>query len=388
MEFAIDFIAFFGIIITKINKFQRFQNWISKRDSGRDGEILSGKQERRKVPRRKKEINIRLVAEKAGVSVATVSRVLNNRTDVSEPVRRRVSEMIEKFNFLPTKSFERRLNIGLVVVLEDALINNYVTQILDGMVGYNGRGCIEMTIILYRVSDKFKSLLQTIRERRCDAVVIVPPEPVADQLDDLIEAEIPTMLINGDRTGPKMGCIGNDSYAGAVKAMEYLIACGHRKIGFLCNSLKNGYNHVLRLQAYKDVLARNGIIGKPSWIIPHHPTEQTAEAGFDQCRALLKHAPEVTAIFCTNDEMAMGAIKACWEFNRKVPDDISIIGFDGIPYCSYLHPALTTVRQPLSELGKNAVRYLEEFLKGSRVTLPVEMLQTELVVRDSVTSIY
>lgn len=339
------------------------------------------------MARHKKDINIRLVAEQAGVSVATVSRVVNNRTDVSETVRRKVSEVIERFNFAPTKSVERRVNIGIVVALDGPLINDYITQILDGVASYSDGGNLDVTVVLYRVCPEAKTLLQTIRERRCDAVVIVPPEPVADQLDDLRDAEIPTMLINSDLTGPKMGYIGNESYSGAVKAMEYLIACGHRRIGFLCNSLVNSNNHTQRLQAYKDVLARNGIAGDPAWIVPHHPTEQTADAGFDQCRSLLKHAPGVTAVFCTNDEMAMGAIKACWEAGLRVPDDISVIGFDGLPYGKYLHPALTTVRQPLTELGAGAVRYLDEFLKGQRTVLPEETLGTELVIRDSVTTV-
>lgn len=173
------------------------------------------------MARHKKDINIRLVAEQAGVSVATVSRVVNNRTDVSETVRRKVSEVIERFNFAPTKSVERRVNIGIVVALDGPLINDYITQILDGVAGYSDGGNLDVTVVLYRVCPEAKTLLQTIRERRCDAVVIVPPEPVADQLGDLRDAEIPTMLINGGLTGPKMGYIGNESYSGAVKAMEY-----------------------------------------------------------------------------------------------------------------------------------------------------------------------
>ena len=339
------------------------------------------------MARHKKDINIRLVAEEAGVSVATVSRVVNNRTDVSETVRRKVSKVIERFNFAPTKSVERRVNIGIVVALDGPLINDYITQILDGVAGCSDSGNLDVTVVLYRVCPEAKTLLQTIRERRCDAVVIVPPEPIAGQLNDLRNAEIPTMLINCDLTGPKMGYIGNESYSGAVKAMKYLIACGHRRIGFLCNSLANSNDHTRRLQAYRDVLAQNGIPLNPDWIIPHHPTEHTADAGFDQCRSLLKHAPDVTAVFCTNDEMAIGAIKACWDMGYRIPEDISIIGFDDIPCGRYLHPALTTVHQPLSELGTRAVRYLDEFLKGQRIVLPEETLGTELVIRDSVTTV-
>ena len=337
------------------------------------------------MARRKKEINIQLVAEEAGVSVATVSRVVNNRTDVSEAVRRKVAEVIEQFNFAPAKSIERRMNIGVVVTLGGPQINDYATQILDGIAGYGNNDNLDLTVILYRLRPDVKPLLQFIRERRCDAVVVISPN--MKQLDDLRDAEIPTMLINSDRIGPKMGYVSNESYSGAVKAMNYLVACGHRKIGFLCNSLNDNRDHPLRLQAYRDVLAQNGIPLNPDWIIPHHPTEHTADAGFDQCRSLLKHAPDVTAVFCTNDEMAIGAIKACWDMGYRIPEDISIIGFDDIPCGRYLHPALTTVHQPLSELGTRAVRYLDEFLKGQRIVLPEETLGTELVIRDSVTTV-
>ena len=102
---------------------------------------------------------------------------------------------------------------------------------------------------------------------------------------------------------------------------------------------------------------------------------------------LLLHNPEITAVFCTNDEMALGAIKACWDSGRRVPEEVSVIGFDDIPYGRYLHPALTTVKQPVIEFGYRAVRYLDEFLKNQRTELPCETLDTELVIRDSVMDI-
>ena len=102
---------------------------------------------------------------------------------------------------------------------------------------------------------------------------------------------------------------------------------------------------------------------------------------------LLLNNPEITAIFCHNDEMAMGAIKACWDSGLRVSEDISMVGFDDIPYARYLHPGLTTVRQPLIELGYRAVKYLDEFLKNQRTKLPCETLDTKLIIRDSVMDI-
>ena len=339
------------------------------------------------MARHKKEINIKLVAEEAGVSLATVSRVINNRTDVSEAMRRRVSAVVEKFNFAPTKGSERRFNIGVIVVMDSSLVNEYISQVLDGVADYSDGGLLDVTVILYRIAPEAKPLLQLIRERRCDAVVLFPPEQVTGQLPQLIEAEIPTILVNGEQSAPKMGFLNNESYSGAVKAMEFLAGRGHRNIGFLCNAQENSENHQQRLQAYLDVMARINPERRAQWIIPHQPTPETAEAGYNQCMQLLLTCPEITAVFCTNDEMAIGAIKACWDADLRVPEDISVIGFDDIPYGRYLHPALSTVKQPLTELGFRAVKYLDEFLKNRRNDLPCETLETELVIRDSVMNI-
>lgn len=339
------------------------------------------------MARHRKEINIKLVAEEAGVSLATVSRVINNRTDVSEEVRRRVSAVVEKFNFAPTKGSERRFNIGVIVVMDSSLVNEYISQVLDGIADYSDGGQLDITVIFYRIAPNAKPLLQLIRERRCDAVVLFPVDKIVDQIPHLIEAEIPTMLINGKIAANRIGYVNNESYAGAIQAMEYLAECGHRKIGFLCNALEASENHQQRLQAYLDVMARINPDYNKGWIIPHQPTNETTQAGYNQCGQLLEMFPEVTAIFCTNDEMAIGAIKACWDANLRVPEDISIIGFDDIPYGRYLHPALTTVKQPLTELGFLAIKSLDEFLKKEKGNLPEKTLNTKLIIRDSVAKI-
>ena len=339
------------------------------------------------MARHRKEINIKLVAEEAGVSLATVSRVINNRTDVSEAMRRRVSAVVEKFNFAPTKGSERRLNIGVIVVMDSSLVNEYISQVLDGVADYSDDGLLDVTVIFYRIAPEAKPLLQLIRERRCDAVVLFPPEQVTSQISQLVESEIPVMLVNGGMSAPKMGYLNNESYSGAVKAMEYLAGCGHRKIGFLCNKLENNGNHQQRLQAYLDMMKQINPEYRKEWIIPHQPTPETYEAGYNQCTQLLLTCPEITAVFCSNDEMAIGAIKACWDAKLRVPEDISVIGFDDILHGRYQHPALTTVKQPLTELGFRAVKYLDEFLKNRRNNLPCETLETELIVRDSVANI-
>ena len=335
------------------------------------------------MARRKKDISITQVAEKAKVSVATVTRVFNHRTDVSEKVRKRVQEVIKKINFSPDKSSERRLNIGVIVSIEKPAVDEYLAQVLDGVTRYSGESNLDATIVINCVSFERPSLIQIIRERRCDAVVLVSPEKIIDEIKALEKASIPTMMVNYDIAAARIGYINNKSYSGALAATSYLIQLGHKKIGFLCSTMKNSVNHQERLQGYMNAMRNSALNVKEKWIIEHQPTQRTPEAGYKEAQKLLSESPEVTAIFAMNDEMAFGAIKACWDRGLKVPDDISIIGFDDIPFSSYMHPALSTVRQPISELGYRATKYLALYLKGEISRLPREELETELIIRQS-----
>ncbi len=176
------------------------------------------------MARKKKDISIKLVANEANVSVATVSRVINNRTDVSESVRKRVQEIISKFNFSPTKSTERRVNIGVILSVENPVIDEYTAQVLDGITRYSGKSNLDATIVVNCFNLNPVPLLQIIRERRCDAVVLIFPEKVIDEIKDLAQAAIPTILVNTDMIqGEKMGYVNNTSYKGALAVANLLI---------------------------------------------------------------------------------------------------------------------------------------------------------------------
>lgn len=330
-----------------------------------------------------KEINIRLVAQEAEVSVATVSRVVNNRTDVSESVRRRVREIIDKYRFSTDKGKERVSNLGFIISTDNPTLSEYTAQVLDGVSRYSSENNVATAVIMDCRNIRHKPLLQIIRERRCDGVAVITAEKLVREIEELDDAGIPTMLINNPIKRASIGFVNNESYSGARQAAAYLIQLGHRRIGFLCNNMESSENHQQRLAGYRDAMTAAGLEVDPAWVIPHQPTEQTPEAGFRQAQTLFRQAPDVTAIFAANDEMAFGTIKACWDSGRRVPADISVIGFDDIPFSSYMHPALSTVRQPLCELGYRAMRYLDAFIKGSIGELPGDTLGTELVIRES-----
>lgn len=335
------------------------------------------------MSRGRKQINIQLVAKEAGVSTATVSRVLNHRTDVSEPVRARVQGVIEALDFTPDKSAQRRLNLGVIVSLLTPAVGDYTSLILSGVMRYAAEAELDATVIFNFCDERKKTLLQLIRERRCDAVALIFPEPVLSELDELDGAGVATMLINSNLAKEKMGFVDNASYGGSLAAMNLLLQLRHTRIGFLCQMLENNENHQNRLKAYRDALAKAGLVCDPRRIVEHQPTLCAAEAGYLQAKRLLAADPTVTAIFAGDDGMALGAIKACWEAGLRVPDDISVVGFNDDPESRFFHPALTTVRQPLESLGYRAARALDLYLRKKIARLPEETLETELIVRES-----
>jgi DNA-binding LacI/PurR family transcriptional regulator len=147
--------------------------------------------------------------------------------------------------------------------------------------------------------------------------------------------------------------------------------------------MQSDYDHAQRLEGYRATMRDAGLVANDKWVIPHHPTLLTAQAGYEQALRLLNQAPEITAIFANNDEMAYGAVRACVEKGKRVPQDISVVGFDDYPNSAYFNPPLTTVRQPMADMGYEAAKFVDTMARGVIERLPRRVLSGELVVRAS-----
>lgn len=336
------------------------------------------------MPPQTKKINIRLVAQKAGVSIASVSRVVNNRTDVSEETRKRVQTVVDELDFVPNKGSDRIFNIGVLLAPGTAIFSNYLSSMLGGMIDFATRNGVHISV-MSNVRGSERNTLQMIRERRCDALCVPMNGERLDELSCLKNSGLPVMLINTPVKGKRMGFINNNSYQGACLLTEHLLSLGHRKIGYLSQLIaaESDENHTMRYKGFCDTLQKYGITPERKYFVEHIPTAYTQESGYLQTEKLLRQAPEVTAIMAADDETALGAYKACWERGLKIPDDISVTGFDDLPLAGYFYPPLTTVRQPLYEMGAKAVNYLQLFLQNSLAELPGETLDFELVTRNS-----
>jgi DNA-binding LacI/PurR family transcriptional regulator len=323
------------------------------------------------------------IAKEAKTSVATVSRVLNNKGGVSDALRKRVYEIVEGKGLSVRSLVDRATNIAVIIQTLSPVIEGFCAAVLEGVSTYSFEKNIDSTTIFLPLETiDTKGVIQKIRDNQCDGVLLIFPQFAQSLIAELASLDIPTILVDSQTDIPGIGFVDNDSYNGMYTGVKFLIDLGHKKIGFLCDELE-GSDHAQRLSGYRKALADSGIKADPGWVIYHTPTHRAMEAGSMQAKKLMAHFKDITAVVANNDEKAVGAINGLLEMGYKVPEDISVIGFDDLPISRYYNPPLTTIRQPIVEMGYRSARYLDLYSKGGLKELPKEILPTELLVRRS-----
>lgn len=334
------------------------------------------------MARKAKNINIQKVAEAAGVSVATVSRVLNNHSDISESLRRKVSSVIESCGFVADKAVKRTLRLSVVIGVGD--ITDYISSILTGM----GVAALEegIELSIQRCLGK-ASLLKSCRIWRSDGVAIICGDNLEKELPALEEAGIPCVVFGCCSPSRTIGNICGSPAIGTPLLEQYLYSLGHRRIAYLCGEPPCA-DYDARLGTYVDFMKAAGAYD-PELIVPAWPgisidgIGRDKECGYQQASSLFSRGMDVTCLLCANDEIAFGCYRACAEHGRRVPDDISITGYDDQSFARYLVPGLTTVRVPLASTGRKVVQQLADFLRGRIPTLSTVQYSRELLVRGS-----
>lgn len=226
--------------------------------------------------------------------------------------------------------------------------------------------------------------IETFRRRRVDGLLVADSRISRQYSERLRQADVPTVLINSQAEGQPalVHSVMVDDYAGALIAVEHLLKLGHRRIGYL-GAGNRPRSNARRLAAYHDALTAAGVVADPRWAVVA-PEADDAHADDVAAGQRFVHAlldADVTAIFCYNDLLAVGALLSCHERGIALPDTLSIVGFDDIPPARYVTPPLTTIRQPRRELGSHAMRMLLELINGRTATSHV--LTPTLVQRDS-----
>ncbi len=323
------------------------------------------------------------VAREADVSIATVSRVINNFGSVKERNKLRVMDAIDKLNFKPNISASRlasnKVNsVGLVMPVYDDMFGSFFfTELMKGIrdVVFPARRDL---ILLYNINEPEDDFYRRILNKTYIGGLIL--ELGALEVNPVLwKSDIPYVVVNATYTEQRINYISVSNRAGAYDAVKYLIGLGHRKIATIHGAL-NIQSGNERLEGYKQALSDAGIPVQREFIMDGNFYRKTA---YEKMSQLLESREAPTAVFVASDEMALGAIKAIKDKGLDVPGNISLIGFDDNPMCSELSPKLTTVRQPITEMGRLAAETViklidKEEKPGFKKTLP-----TELIVRDS-----
>ncbi len=322
------------------------------------------------------------VAKLAGVGIGTVSSVLNNSRPVSEETRRKVLEAIEKLDFVPNPS-GRRLSMGKTHTI--AVIITYFTlasqfERLRGVMSVIAESDYDINLFAIETIPQRNKVFQTVPRRgRVDGLLIFSIHPTKEDLRRIRQQKIPVVLVEGYH--PELSHIFLDDMAGARQAVEHLIGLGHQKIAYISDYLddlfSSGFNRN-RYMGYCQALEAAGLPVRPEY---HRQGWHTRENGRQMALELLNLPDPPTAIFCFSDEFALGVLEAARDMNLRVPEDLSVVGYDDIELARFAQ--LTTVRQHLFESGVQGVELLFEAIENPDAPIKEIQLPTELVVRQT-----
>ncbi|RWX53674.1 LacI family DNA-binding transcriptional regulator [Photobacterium chitinilyticum] len=321
------------------------------------------------------------VCKLAGVSKATVSRVLNNTGQVKKSTADAVYQAINTLGYKPN-SLARALatnctnTLGLVVsAFEGAYFSSLMRKASETSAN-DGKQLLIMDGGHSPQSEE--KAIHSLVERKVDAVILYTRKMPAEKLKTLMESlPVPLIVINQMVEGFEPRCICFDQYQAACNATEFLIAKGHNKIACISGP-ENSVNSSLRLQGFKDTLAKHHL---PLCGIYHG--NYYTQSGYHACQALLDSNQPFSALFAANDSMAMGAIRALHEAGINVPEEISVMGFDNDPAGPFLIPSLSSIMLPVDAMAQTAIEQAMRLLKGDKIS-EVDLFSGSLIVRESV----
>jgi DNA-binding LacI/PurR family transcriptional regulator len=330
-------------------------------------------------------VTITRVAQEAGVSTQTVSRVINNRPDVAADTRERVQQVIARLGYQPNaiaRSLVSRRTRTLGLITAD-FSDYFFTQVIAGAeVEARKHGYFFMLGSTERNIQDEPEYIRLLTEHHVEGILFARPstEPSNRHLSDLVQQGVPVVTTAYYLPGQPLTVVDVDNLNGARQAAGCLVEGGHRQIAMITGVA--GWKSVTdRSAGFQQTLQAANIATDPALQVEG---DWSYESGYHAMHALLARQRPFTAVFAQNDRMAIGAIRALREMGRRVPDDVSVVGYDDIPVAAYCEPPLTTVRQPMREVGETATRLLiEAIAKPNGAGSQEVLLKTELVRRES-----
>ncbi len=332
-------------------------------------------------------MNIKDIAKLSGVGVSTVSRVLNNHPDVKESTRKKVLEIIRESNYIPNNSARilKQNNTKNIGVLVKGVFNPFfsqITNIIGNIINETG-----YTMIIeqndYKFYQDIDTLIAFIKEKRLQGVICLGGNFIDINNESFSDINVPIVLTSVNtisKEGKKnYSSIGIDNVKAAYDATNYLINYGHENIAIILGEENDMGVSWWRLKGYKKALDQNNINLDDDFIL----TGGYSSAGaYEETMKLLKSKNHVTAIFALSDIMAVGAAKAVIDSGLRIPEDVSIVGFDGMEESKYYNPSITTVKQPKKTMAEMSINLLLSLINSTSENKHI-LLDTELIERDS-----
>lgn len=329
-------------------------------------------------------VTIKDVAREAGVSTGTVSNVLNGKENVKTVNREKVQRAMRKLgfhynmaaSFLRTKTSK---NIGLII---PSITNPYYPELARGVA--DSARMASLTVFLCnddRDAGKERRYVDELLSKGVDGIILVKPQLSWDELRELNDRTALVLVDVDEDAGPEYNVINVSDEQGVIQGMSLLTQYGHRRIAFI-SGLLEAYSSKCRIQAYRRFLADQNIEYREEYVVNG---TYDWRSGYSAARQLVQLKEPPTAIFASNDLMAIGAMKAVLERGMRVPENISIMGFDNIEMSNLFTPALTTIHQPKYEIGIESLNLLLESMnQENRKEGKKSVLETKLIFRDSV----
>jgi LacI family transcriptional regulator len=337
-----------------------------------------------------RQVTISQVAKEAGVSSQTVSRVINNRPEITPETRQHVQDVIKRLGYQPNaiaRSLIQRRSHTLGVVTS-GLEYYGPSHILIGVEqGANQAGLsILLNLIHQPETQDIGSIINGLVSRQVEGIIWAVPEIDSNRSwfrENLHQLSIPVVFLS---TQPRenLNVVEIDNRHGAYIATQHLLERGYEKIGLIAGPL-TWWAASERRRGWQDALTDAGISFDDSWVMEGNWSADSGEQGL---HALLQKFPDVQAVFACNDQMALGLMRAARKLGKRIPEDLAVVGFDDIPESAFYYPPLTTIRQGLYDLGIVAVQTFMKLRQEPQKedvtpTAHLVMLQPQLVVRES-----
>lgn len=322
------------------------------------------------------------VAKLAGISTATVSRVLNNYPHIREDVRDRVLVAIKHLNYEPNRVAQRlRANrsrlIGIVVT---DITNPFFNAIMASIEAvFFDQGFSVLMSNTNAIPRKELDYLHMMENEEIAGLIIAPSSENVDQVAEMAEAGLPIVVLDRRMPNARVDMVLADNVAGAQSAIDHLVSLGHRRIGHIGGrmALSSGRE---RYEGYKLAMEKHGLPIADGWV---RFGDQQHASGYARALELLDETHPPTAWFVANNMMTLGALNAIHDRGKHIPDDIAIVGFDDMPWSISLNPPLTVVAQPTLEIGQLASNMLLERIEQPELPSRMVVLDTKLIIRAS-----